>query len=282
MGCQRVTDCSRRGNAVAIPVLPRRYRRGYGGGEFPSNSPALKYSGLVNVSIVIPVFNEEDNIGPLAAELVPLEKQIPSLEVLLVDDGSTDTTWKKIQDLARQHPVLRGIRSVRNGGQTSATLIGFQHARGDILVTLDGDLQNNPADIPAVVAELKNGDCDVVCGYRAKRKDSWSRRVGSRIGNRIRNWVTQDGLIDTGCSLKAFKKECAKDIPPVNGAHRFMGAYFKLNGRRIKQIPVDHRHRQFGTSKYTNLKRLPKTAFDLVGYLWYRKRKLPEIPVEQT
>ncbi|MFH0907533.1 MAG: glycosyltransferase family 2 protein [bacterium] len=236
----------------------------------------------MQVSIVIPVFNEEDNVVPLAAELVPLQQQIPGLEIILVDDGSRDGTWAKIQACAKQHPFIRGIRSIRNGGQTSAMLIGLNHARGDIIVTLDGDLQNNPADIPAVVAELRKGDCDAVCGYRAKRRDAWSRRVGSRIANAIRNGVTHDGLRDTGCSLKAFKRECVKDLPPLNGAHRFIGAYFKLNGRRIREMPVDHRHRRHGTSKYTNLKRLPKTAFDLIGYLWYRRRKLPEQQIEET
>lgn len=236
----------------------------------------------ISVSIVIPFYNEEENIGPLSAELAPLREQIPGLEVLLVDDGSRDATWAKIQACAKEYPFIRGIRSIRNGGQTSAMLIGLNHARGEIVVTLDGDLQNNPADIPAVVAELRKGDCDAVCGYRAKRRDSWSRRIGSRIGNAIRNGITHDGLRDTGCSLKAFTRACVKDLPPVNGAHRFMAAYFKLNGRRIREMPVDHRARQHGTSKYTNLKRLPKTAFDLIGYLWYSSRKLPEQQTEST
>jgi dolichol-phosphate mannosyltransferase len=121
-----------------------------------------------------------------------------------------------------------------------------------------------------------------VCGYRAKRRDSWSRRAGSLIGNTIRNWITKDGLRDTGCSLKAFRKECVADLPPVNGAHRFMGAYFKLHGRSMIEIPVDHRPRRAGTSKYTNLKRLPKTFFDLIGFVWYRSRLLKQQETEKT
>jgi dolichol-phosphate mannosyltransferase len=238
--------------------------------------------GHVEVSVVIPVYNEQENIDELVAEFVPVSQSLPSLEVVLVDDGSTDATWSLIQAAAAKHPFLRGVRSIRNGGQTSAMLIGLREARGEILVTMDGDRQNNPADIPTVVKTLKEKNCDVVCGYRATRRDTWSRRIGSRIGNGIRNRVTRDGLRDTGCSLKAFKRACAADLPAVNGAHRFMGAYFKLNGRSMIEIPVDHRHRVAGTSKYTNLKRLPKTAFDLIGFIWYRSRVLKVQDVERT
>ena len=226
----------------------------------------------MKISVVIPFYNEKDNIAVLAEEFHQIHPQCADLEVLFVDDGSTDATWEEIEKQSRQYSFIRGIRAPKNRGQTAAMLLGFGNARGDVIVTMDGDLQNNPADIPQLVERLKN--CDVVCGYRAKRKDTWSRRVASRIGNRIRNWVTNDGLIDTGCSLKAFKRECLNDIPPVNGAHRFMGAYFKLHGRKMEQVPVDHRARIHGTSKYTNLKRLPKTTFDLIGFSWYRSRYL--------
>lgn len=235
----------------------------------------------MNVSIVVPVYNEEENVALLAQEFAQLVGKLESFEVLLVDDGSRDNTWAKIQESARKHPFLRGVRSVNNRGQSAAMLLGLSEARGDIFVTMDGDLQNNPADIPSLVARI--GANDVVCGFRAKRKDTWSRRVASKIGNGIRNKVTRDGLRDTGCSLKAFKRACLADLPAVTGVHRFMGAYFRLNGRTIEQIPVDHRFRQFGQSKYTNLKRLPKTAFDLIGFLWYRSRVFKPIErVEHT
>jgi dolichol-phosphate mannosyltransferase len=223
-------------------------------------------------SVIIPVYNEEQNIYPLALELAAMAEGRPDAEVVLVDDGSTDRTWDNIQSAAKEFPFIRGIRSMANRGQSAAMLLGMSHAAGEVIVTMDGDLQNNPADIPNLVEAL--GDDDVVCGYRAKRRDTWSRRVGSKIGNAIRNRFTRDGLRDTGCSLKAFRRECVADIPSFNGAHRFMGAYFKLNGRRMKQMAVDHRYRQFGQSKYTNLKRLPRTAFDLIGFVWYRSRLL--------
>ncbi len=234
----------------------------------------------MRVSIVIPFYNESGNIAPLVEELAAVAPKLPDCEAVLVDDGSKDDTWDQISACARRHSFVRGIRALKNCGQSSALLLGLQQSRGDILVTLDGDLQNNPADIPALVAELAHAD--VVCGYRAKRRDTWSRRVASKIGNGIRNWVTHDGLRDTGCSLKAFHRKCLADLPPVNGMHRFMGAYFRLGGRTIVQIPVDHRARQHGVSKYTNLKRLPKTTFDLLGFSWYRSRRLSLPDFTQT
>lgn len=232
----------------------------------------------MKVSVVVPVYNEQDNILPLAEELQRLAAVIPDFEALLVDDGSSDQTWERIRQARALHPAVRGIRYEKNRGQSSAMLTGLREAAGDVLVTLDGDMQNNPADIPRLLEAM--GDADAVCGYRAKRKDTWARRVGSRLANRVRNWCTRDGIRDTGCSLKAFRRVCVGDLPPVEGVHRFMPAYFKLNGRVIKEIPVDHRARTRGASKYTNMKRLPRTIFDLFGFVWYRKRYLPPLPRE--
>ena len=234
----------------------------------------------MRVSIVIPVYNEQDNILPLAGELNLLSSQIPEVEVLFVDDGSRDGTWTRIGEAHSRFPCVRGLRYAPNRGQSHAMLTGLRMAAGDVLVTLDGDLQNNPADIPRLLAEL--GDADAVCGYRAKRKDTWARRVGSRLANRVRNWATHDGIRDTGCSLKVFRKHCVADLPSVEGVHRFMPAYFKLNGRVIKEVPVDHRARTMGASKYTNMKRLPRTLFDLFGFVWYRKRYLTRLEAGQV
>ncbi len=233
----------------------------------------------MNFSVVIPVFNEEDNVLPLAEECAALASADRSFEILFVDDGSRDHTWQRIAEAAQKYPCVRGVRSDKNRGQSAAMLMGLASARGEILVTMDGDRQNNPADIPRLVERV--GPVDVVCGYRAKRRDTWSRRIGSKIGNAIRNRVTRDGLRDTGCSLKAFKRECRTDLPPINGVHRFMAAYFKLHNRSIEEIPVDHRPRPAGKSKYTNLSRLPRTAFDLIGFVWYRRRYLPNLGVDQ-
>ena len=227
----------------------------------------------MKTSVVVPVYNEQDNILPLAEELNRLADKIPELEVLFVDDGSRDGTWARIGEAHAKFPLVRGLRYRKNRGQSSAMLAGLRAATGDILVTIDGDLQNNPADIPRLLDAL--AECDVVCGFRAKRKDTWSKRVGSRLANRVRNACTHDGVRDTGCSLKAFRRICVDDLPAVDGVHRFMPAYFKLGGRTIREIAVDHRPRTMGTSKYTNWKRLPRTILDLLGFVWYRKRHLP-------
>lgn len=234
----------------------------------------------MSVSIIVPVYNEEENIVPLLEEIAPLNDVLDDLEVIFVDDGSTDKTWEHIQSCESKWPFFRGLRCEVNQGQTSAMLRGMRESKGERLVLLDGDLQNNPADIPKLLETLES--CDAVCGYRAERKDTWSKRVGSRLANRVRNWVTKDGIRDTGCSLKAFHRKCVSDIPPLNGAHRFIPAYFSLHGRRIEELPVDHRPRQHGVSKYTNLSRLPATIGDLFGFRWYRKRIIKDLQSPET
>lgn len=231
----------------------------------------------MKVSIVVPFYNEEENIAPMAAELAALAQELPDLEILLVDDGSTDHTADRIEEAARRYPMVRGVLCPRNQGQSSATLHGLHQATGDVLVTLDGDLQNNPADIPRLVREL--GAHDAVCGFRAKRKDTWSKRIASRIGNGVRNFVTHDGLRDTGCALKVFKRHCLHDLLWVNCMHRFIGAYLKLNGRDIVESPVDHRPRISGTSKYNNWNRTVRGIYDLMGFVWYRKRHVKRMKI---
>lgn len=226
----------------------------------------------VAVSVVIPLFNEAGNVDGLATELKALHAQLAGLEILLVDDGSTDGTWEAITVATQRVPGLRGIRCPVNRGQSSAMLVGLRAARGAVLVTLDGDLQNDPADIPALLQRLTDTGADAVCGWRTARQDSWARRVASRVANRIRNHITRDGVHDTGCSLKVFRRELVADLPALDGVHRFMPAYFALHGRRILEMPVNHRPRRHGASKYTILKRLPRTLYDLCGFRWYRAR----------
>ncbi len=232
----------------------------------------------LRLSIVVPVYNEADNVLPLAEELAAVEAALGPIEAIFVDDGSTDETPARVREAAARYPFVRGLRFPTNQGQSAAMLAGLTAARGEVLVTMDGDLQNNPADIARLVEALR--EADVVCGYRARRRDSWSRRVASRIGNAVRNRFTHDGVRDTGCSLKAFRNECRADLPPLNGVHRFMPAYFRLHGRRVIELPVDHRPRTRGASKYTNLRRLPRTVFDLFGFCWYRSRRLRSPPAE--
>jgi len=228
----------------------------------------------MKLSIIVPVYNEQDNIKPLYKQILKsIEPLNISWELILVDDGSQDKSQAVCQELAKNDPTHTSVIVLRrNFGQTAAIAAGIDHARGEVIVLLDADMQNDPADIPRLLDALKV--CDVVCGYRANRRDTWSRRAASRIANAFRNAVTRDGIRDTGCSLKAFRRECAADLPPLNGMHRFMPAYFRLHGRRIEQIPVNHRARKHGRSKYTNLKRLPATLLDLFGFWWYRRRLL--------
>ena len=237
-----------------------------------SFEPPRPYHGPMRVSVVVPVYNEEDNVLPLAEEFAAIRGALPELEVVFVDDGSRDATPERLKAAAARYSFVRAFRTERNCGQTAAMLAGLRQATGDVCVTMDGDRQNNPADIPRLVEQV--GAFDVVCGYRAKRRDTWSRRVASRIGNGVRNAFVHDGIRDTGCSLKAFKRACIEDLPWLNGTHRFMPAHFKLNGRTVTEVPVDHRPRTHGASKYTNLKRLPRTFFDLIGFCWYRSRRL--------
>lgn len=228
------------------------------------------------IAVIVPVFNEEENVRPLAEEFLPLQGSLPKLTVIFADDGSSDQTGAQLDALVREYPSLVSfVRHEKCQGQSAALHSGMRYARAEgaqILVLMDGDRQNNPSDIPQLIDGLDQAD--VVCGYRAERKDTASRRFASKIGNGVRNAITRDGLRDTGCSLKAFRAACADDLPLLDGMHRFMGAYFKLNDRRMSEIPVDHRPRVAGTSKYTNLSRLPRTVYDLFGFCWYRRRYL--------
>lgn len=232
----------------------------------------------MNLSVVIPVHNEEQNIAPLVNELAQLQPDYAGMEVVVVDDGSTDGTWSQIAESCSAHAFLKGLRLRENQGQSAALLAGLRHSTGDVLVLMDGDLQNDPKDIPRLVERLRQ--CDVVCGYRENRHDPLSRRIASRLANAVRNSVTHDGIRDSGCGLKAFVRNCVDDLPPLNGMHRFMPAYFKLHGRRIEELSVNHRPRRFGRSKYTNLRRLPRTVIDLFGFWWYRKRLLLQSQIE--
>ena len=188
----------------------------------------------MKVSVVVPIYNEEANIRRLAEEFESVAAALPGMEVIFVDDGSDDGTADALTDARSRFAWLRDVRMPRRSGQSCAMLTGLRQASGDVLVTIDGDLQNNPADIPSLVSGL--ADCDVVCGYRRRRRDTWSRRAGSRLAGMVRRWVTRDGVRDTGCSLKAFRRECLADLPPVDGVHRFMPAYFGLKKAPVRRI----------------------------------------------
>lgn len=223
---------------------------------------------MIELSVVIPVMNEEDNIAPLL-EAVRDALQDFNYEIILVDDGSTDNTRKKILEHADEHVVLVELR--KNYGQSTAMTAGIDHARGEYIVMLDGDLQNDPTDIPAMLQLMKREDWDVVAGNRKNRKDGmFLRKIPSKIANAlIRRW-TGVYIKDYGCTLKIFRREIAEDLGMYGELHRFIPVLAKLQGARITQVDVKHHPRKFGKSKY-GINRTFKVLSDLVLMVFFRK-----------
>jgi len=219
------------------------------------------------LSIVVPFFNEEENVEAVLAEV---RRAQPLAELIAVDDGSRDSTWAKIQSI----PGVRGVRNSRNMGQSAAMYRGIMAATGEIVGTMDGDGQTDPADYRGMVESLRRQNVDVVIGYRATREDTWSKRWASKFANAIRKSVLHDGARDTGCPMKIFRREARVALVPFNGMHRFMPALFLGAGFTIHQVPVTHRQRAKGVSKYTNWGRAWRGLHDLFGVRWLLKRRL--------
>jgi dolichol-phosphate mannosyltransferase len=225
-----------------------------------TESPAL--------SVVVPLYNEESNVPILQGELrVALSGR--DYEIIFVDDGSVDCTAERIETA----PNIRLIRFEKNSGQSAAIYAGLTAARGGTLVIIDGDLQNDPADIPKMLAEIARG-ADVVCGYRVKRRDTLVKRATSRIANAVRSRYTKDGVRDTGCTLKAMRRECVSTLLPFKGMHRFIPALVKAAGYRLVEVPVNHRPRRFGQSKYGLGNRALRATIDMFGVRWLLSRRL--------
>src|SRR5438034_9843988 len=220
------------------------------------------------VSVVVPLFNEEENIPILQSELRAALGGL-DYEIVFVDDGSVDRTVDQIETA----PNIRVIRFEKNTGQSAAIYAGLKAARGAITVLIDGDLQNDPADIPKLLAEIIRG-ADLVCGYRAQRRDTRLKRLTSRIANAVRSRFTKDGVRDTGCTLKAIRRECVGALVPFKGMHRFIPALVKGAGYRLVEIPVNHRPRRFGQSKYGLGNRALRATVDMFGVRWLLSRRL--------
>ncbi len=224
-------------------------------------------------SVVIPLKNEESNIEDLVQELEPVMQRLNAKwELICIDDGSTDQTLPILQDLAKKKPYLRVLSFTKNYGQSSAFDAGFKAAKGEFVITLDGDRQNDPADIPLLIKEIK--DADLVTGYRLRRQDPWSKKITSKLANFVRSRVCHDGVRDTGCSLKIYRTSCLKNIKMYQGMHRFLPALFRIEGYRIKEMPVNHRERTKGTTKYNFFNRSFNTVSDMFAVRWMRKRHL--------
>lgn len=224
-------------------------------------------------SVVIPMKNEEGNVADLIQELEPVMAALKEpWELICIDDGSTDSTLTILKKLAKQYPWLHVTSFARNYGQSSAFDAGFKLARGSYVITLDGDRQNDPADIPKLVKAIEN--CDLVCGYRANRQDPWIKKITSFIANQVRKRVCQDGVRDTGCSLKIYRKEALQKIKMFQGMHRFLPALFKNEGFKVAEVAVNHRERTRGKTNYSFMNRSFNTIADMLAVRWMSKRTL--------
>jgi len=227
----------------------------------------------LDLSVVVPIYDEKDNLGRLVEELEPVLQSLNLRhEILLVDDGSRDGSAEIVASLVRTRESVRSLHFRRNAGQTAAFDAGFKNARGRWVVTIDADLQNDPADIGALLDALSEYDAAV--GYRLNREDRWLRRLSSRVANSVRNRLTGDDIIDTGCSLKAFRRECLSEIKLYDGMHRLLPTLLRIEGRTVAQLPVNHRPRIAGKSKYGVWNRAFRAFVDLLAVRWMKKRHL--------
>lgn len=225
------------------------------------------------ISVVVPAYNEAESLRPFAVELLDTMRTLgEDFEVVFVDDGSRDGTRVVMRQLADEHLEVHFIGFKEHRGQTSALAAGFKRARGAIVVTLDADMQNDPLDIPRLIGRLD--EYDVVCGWRRTRHDNLVRRVSSRVANYVRNTLSDEDVVDVGCSLKAYRKECLENIKLYEGMHRFLPTLFKLEGYRVMEVPVNHRPRELGASKYNIRNRIVKAFVDLLAVRWMKKRHI--------
>lgn len=228
---------------------------------------------MIHTSVVIPIKNEEENIVDLIEELEPVMNQLGKpWELICIEDGSTDQSLSILQDLCHKKSYLRVLAFTRNFGQSSAFAAGFEAARGEFIVTLDGDRQNDPKDIPKLMEAIQVSD--LVVGWRVNRRDPWKKRIVSRVSNKIRGRLCQDDMHDTGCSLKAYRKEALRKIKMYKGMHRFLPALFKIEGLQVIEIPVNHRDRSKGKTKYNFFNRSIGPIVDMFAVRWMRQRAL--------
>lgn len=228
-----------------------------------------------DLSVVFPVFNEEENIPLLLREIASaVEGRGWTYEIVAVDDGSTDRSLDVLRAARAQYPTLRVLAFERNSGQTAALDAAWRAARGRLVVSLDADLQNDPADIPEMVRKLEQTGSDMVIGVRVNRQDTWSRRMQSKIGNGVRNWITGDQITDTGCSLKLVKREAIDRVRLFTGMHRFLPTLVRYAGYKVVEMPVNHRARQYGVSKYGAMNRAFRGLADCFAVRWMGTRML--------
>jgi len=229
----------------------------------------------LDLSICVPVFNEEKNIPVLVEKITEVMLRLPGLlyEIILVDDASTDASWEAILAAARSSRCVRGLQLDRRSGESAAEEAGLKSARGRILMTIDADLENDPADIPLFLDKVREFDC--VCGNRAgRRREGFVKAASSRIANAVRNCILREQLADTGCTYRAFRRQCFESVVMYNGFHRFLPTLFRMHGYSVVEIPISHARRIHGRSKYGVLNRLVKSFPDMLAVRWMRARRL--------
>lgn len=232
------------------------------------------------ISFVIPVYNEEGNIKPLYKELKKVAGTIASsYEIIFVDDASYDNSLNEIKELALIDNNVKYISFLKNRGQSAALYAGFQKAEKSVIITMDADLQNDPEDLIHMIKLY--GEYDMVNGWRKNRQDTISKKIGSKIGNFIRNKLTKETIHDSGCSLKIMNARMLKKIKMFRGLHRFLPTLMRLEGAKVVEVPVNHRKRKVGVSKYNNINRAIEGLYDLIAVRWMIKRYLDIIIKEE-
>ena len=240
---------------------------------------------MPSVSIVIPMRNEAENIVSLIAEIVTAAAALEHYEILVIDDGSTDSTAARAADLMSELPNLRLIQHRTSGGQSAAVHSGVLAATGEVICTLDGDGQNPPDQLPKLWEPLladTSGALGLVAGQRLNRQDTAAKRLGSRFANGLRSWLLNDGTRDTGCGLKGFRRDAFLQLPYFDHMHRYLPALFKRDGWAIHLVDVSHRERAAGKSNYTNFGRALVGIYDLIGVAWLLRRRKKAAPHEAS
>ena len=227
----------------------------------------------IGISVVVPVFNEEENLPVLVPQIVDVLKTLgTSYEMIFVDDGSTDKSRDILRQMASRYPQLHLLAFKKNCGETAAGAAGLKEARGEVIITLDADLQNDPKDIPRMLEYLN--DYGMVTGWRQKREDSWMKRATSKIANAIRNRLSGESIRDSGCTFRIYKRACLQNIKLYKGMHRFMPTLVRMEGFRVIEVPIGHHPRKFGVSKYTTWNRVWRAFADLLAVRWMRSRHI--------
>jgi dolichol-phosphate mannosyltransferase len=244
-------------------------------------APGSTAGSVPEISVVVPFWNEELNVVRLADEVLKaFQNESRTLELVLVDDGSSDGTWQQMLQAQHTDPRVRPLRLVCHGGQSAALWAGFTASRGSIIATLDGDLQNDPADLPRMLKELTT--YDLVCGLRTKRMDNRVRRISTAVARWARKTALGVDFRDSGCNLRVFKRTVLEKLFPFDGLHRFMPIIAHYAGAQVIETPVQHHARTAGKSKYGVWNRLGRGIWDLIGLAWYRKRRLKNLAATEA